>query len=460
MKKKKVILIIVLFLVLVCIRFIMFIYKDYKVVTTITLDINPSIEINLNTRDEVIRVVPLNEDANKLVSADFEGKTLDDTLNIIVDKLIENDYIHPNDLVDVISYSNGNITNDKVNNIVSKTMGDRNIPVSIINVVEVTKEDEELSKKYNVSPAKVAYIKTITEEKENIEMDDLANKSVSEIKETKDTGKYCEKGWILEGDFCLKEIQRYSASSGEVCPPRYTEIDGKCYEETGLIDSGELVCNDGLKLIDGKCYFKEEVSAFPSKYSCSTGELVKSSDYSLSMNNPNVGEYACIDKSKGQEPVLRCLKNPGHIMIGGKCYNGPAPLINGGCPGNDKVVNGKCYSLDDEDQWQCPNGGIYHKSQNSVPKLCPDTLKVYKATVTEYRCDGNFELQGNKCVLERVEDPRHVNTCPSGFTKTNNDRCVNYSNSTTKQDGYVCTGENTRINGKDCVVYEIDDVKR
>lgn len=53
-------------------------------------------------------------------------------------------------------------------------------------------EDEKLAKEYNVSPAKIAYIKTIVKENEGINVEDLANKSVSEINETKITGKYCE----------------------------------------------------------------------------------------------------------------------------------------------------------------------------------------------------------------------------------------------------------------------------
>lgn len=457
MKKKIIVsILLLLFIALIVIGFIIW---DNRTISTITLDINPSIEINLNKKEKVKSVIALNEDANKIVNDDLKGKSLDDTLNIIVENLIEEDYVHGNDLVDVILYSKGNVSNSDIESMLSISLGSKNIPANIITVENITEEDKEIAKKYNVSPAKVAYIKTITEENKNIGIEDLANKSVSEIKETKYTGRYCEEGWILEGDFCLREKERIQASDGKVCPSGYYEVDGKCYEETAVIDTDELLCNEGFELENGKCTLTEVVDAMPNKYSCTTGELVKASDYSISQIYTDTAEYVCIDKSLGEAPVLRCLYNPGHIMIDGKCYNGPAPLIGGGCPGSDKAINGGCYSLDDEDQWQCPNGSIYHKSRGGVPKLCPDTLKVTKATVTEYRCDGDFKLQGDKCILERVEDPHHNRICPKDYTKTEDDKCINYEKPANKEDGFVCNWENSRLKGNICIIYEIIEAK-
>ena len=116
-------------------------------------------------------------------------------------------------------------------------------------------------------------------------------------------------------------------------------MDGKCYKETGVIDTDELLCNEEFKLEGSKCILTEEINAIPNKYNCTTGELVKASDYALSPKDTDNAEYVCIDKSSAKQPVLRCLYNSGHIMIDGKCYNGPAPLINGGCPGADKAIS-------------------------------------------------------------------------------------------------------------------------
>ena len=72
------------------------------------------------------------------------------------------------------------------------------------------------------------------------------------LKETKETGKYCEEGYTLEGDWRLKEKERVSATSGEVCPSGYLEYNGKCYEEVGSIDSDNYICGDEFKLSNDK----------------------------------------------------------------------------------------------------------------------------------------------------------------------------------------------------------------
>lgn len=46
------------------------IYDNNKIVSTIMLDINPSVKINLNKKNKVVNVITLNEDAKKIVSND------------------------------------------------------------------------------------------------------------------------------------------------------------------------------------------------------------------------------------------------------------------------------------------------------------------------------------------------------------------------------------------------------
>ena len=215
--KKKIIIPIAVCLLLV-IGIIGLILYNNRTVSTITLDINPSIEINLTRNDKVKRVVALNDDAKDIISNDLSGKTLDDTLRLITDNLIEKGYANEDELLEVILYTDGKLSNKQIEGKLSKTLKDKKIDSDIIIVEKVTKEDEELAKKYNISPAKVSYIKSITQDNENINLDSLADKAVEELKETKETGNYCDQGYTLEGGWCLKEKKRVSATSGEVCP--------------------------------------------------------------------------------------------------------------------------------------------------------------------------------------------------------------------------------------------------
>jgi len=244
--KKKIIIPIIVCLVIV-IGIIGFIIWNNRTVSTITLDINPSIEINLDRNEKVKSIIALNDDAKDILDDNYKGKSLDDTFEILITNLVEKGYVNKENELDVVLYVDGKITNKMVSEKIEFEFGKKEIHTEIITIDNVTKEDEKLAKEYNVSPAKIAYIKTIVKENEGINVEDLANKSVSEINETKITGKYCESGYTLEGDWCLKEINRTQALQGNVCPDGYTEHEGKCYEEVGAIETNNYVCNDGFK---------------------------------------------------------------------------------------------------------------------------------------------------------------------------------------------------------------------
>ena len=70
------------------------------------------------------------------------------------------------------------------------------------------------------------------------------------------------------GDWCLREKERVSATSGEVCPRGYAEHEGKCYEEIRSVESNNYICNEDLKLIDNICVMNEVTDAFGN---CSSG---------------------------------------------------------------------------------------------------------------------------------------------------------------------------------------------
>ena len=188
MNKKKIIPI----FIIIVIGVIGFIFWNNKTISTITLDINPSIEINLKRNNKVKSVVALNDDAKDIINNDLFGKSLKDALKIITDKVIEKGYA-PEGYVDILIYTKDGALSENVSNELSKNFGMKRIGTDIIIVKKVTKEDEMLAQKYNITPAKAAYINTVTKEIENITIEDLVSKPVRELKETKQTGKYCEK---------------------------------------------------------------------------------------------------------------------------------------------------------------------------------------------------------------------------------------------------------------------------
>ena len=432
--KKKIIISIIGCLILV-IGIIGFSFWNNRTLSTITLDINPSIEINLTRNEKVKGIVALNEDAKEIIGGNLKGKSLDDTLNIITDNLIEKGYVNEEDLLEIVLYSEGNISNNELENKLKETLEKKKVSTNIITIDKISKEDKELAKKYNISPAKISYIKTIIQDNKNVNLEDLANKPVSELKETKETGNYCDEGYILEGNWCLREKERVSATSGEVCPRGYAEYEEKCYEETKAIESKNYICNEGFKLIDNKCVMNEVTDAFGK---CNSG------DYDNGY---------CVRKELIGNAEEYCRLTPAtDILMNHKCY-GPKPTINGGCANNDKIINGKCVDLDSyyESDYRCKSGDLEndHKCYRRV-KTLPDS----------YYCVDNGKLNGTKCEIQEVVDAQKERVCPSGYTPIDDgSRCLNVNKSANKESGFVCEGENTRLKGNQCIIYEMIEAK-
>ena len=442
--KKKIIIPIVTVVLVIIIGFVSFIIfnNNKKIVSTITLDINPSIEINLNKKEKVISVVALNDDANAIVNDNIEGKNIEEALGVITDNLIERNYAREDDLLEVILYSNGKITNKKVEEILTRSLKEKRIDSTVIIIDRITEEDEKLAKKYKVSPAKVSYIRSITKDNENINLEDLLNKQVKELKEIEETNNYCDSGYTLDNGWCFKEKERIDALKGSICPDRYVEYNGKCYKESRATESEQLTCREGFKLVDNDCVSTETHKA---EKKCNNGELR--------------GDK-CLERTIIGEAYEFC-RDPGRTLYNHKCL-ATKPAIDGGCLNGDMYLNGKCVNTKNDyymAEWKCSDGKV--KSNGDGTLLDNDT-HCYAEKYTNdysYTCEDSHNLVGDECTITYKEPPRRELICPNGNIKIDGDRCINQNDTKEKVDGYYCEGENNRLDGKKCVIYEMVEAK-
>ena len=111
MKKRIIISILIAFLIVG--GFLGYLLLNNRVVSTITLDINPSIELGL-TKNEIVRsIVALNDDAKRIVNSDLNGKSLNEILKVITNNLIENGYANENQIM-ILLHSQGTIDSKKI----------------------------------------------------------------------------------------------------------------------------------------------------------------------------------------------------------------------------------------------------------------------------------------------------------------------------------------------------------
>ena len=309
-------------------------------------------------------------------------------------------------------------------------------------IEKISKEDEKLAKKYNISPAKAAYINFIIKDNKSISIKKLIDKSVKELSETKNTGRYCDEGYMLDGDFCFREVERIRANSGKVCPKGYSEYEGICYKESQIKEGNNYVCHNDFQLVNNKCIKIEKYEAIGK---CKNG---KYDNYSKK----------CIEKRYIGEAEEYCRLTPEtDLLMDHKCY-GPKPTINGGCLGSDRIINGKCVDMNSyyESDWICRNGGeITYLDKNGDHK-CYEEKRVDPVS---YYCENNDRLNEKECTREEVENAQKERICSNGYTLVNNSNCINYNKTANKEDGLVCEGENSKLKGNTCIIYEIVEAK-
>ena len=452
---KKVLIVMPVMLVILVVGLILY---NNRTISTINMDINPSIEINLKKGNKVKGVNALNDDAKEIVSNDLKGKSLEDTLDIIVKNVIDKGYTDDKQ-VTILLYSTGNIDNGDLRLKVGNSFMNQSIATDIIVIDKVTKEDQKLAKEYNISPAKAAYINSILKENKNMDVANLADDSARSLTETKNRGKYCDKGYELEGDWCYKEVERKKASTGDVCPNGYLEYEGKCYEEVPINHTDKLMCREEFVLDNNKCKRTVTMNAEAVKFSCTSGKAMTNLEAGYAKEGDgHANDIVCVDTSKATHPVSPCETHDGteYLVSGGKCYWHRAPVIDTGCPGKVRV-GGECW--DDATGIYICEGYRDGKRYNSKDELCEHSIKVIAPEVTEYKCPSDYSLSGSKCLKDEVEEAFNEMVCPSGYTQVFNDRCINKNKTANSEKGFVCEYENSRLKGNECIIYEVIESK-
>ena len=133
---------------------------------------------------------------------------------------------------------------------------------------------------------------------------------------------------------------------------------------------------------------------------------------------------------------------------------GPKPLLPtpSGCADDDINYNGGCYDLTPDEPYICPDGERF----DTNTELCPDTIKYTKASGI-YSCDSGYTLNGSKCTKEITEEARNKPMCREGYTLVDDGRCINKNKTTDYVIGSICDMPDSRVDGNQCIIYEIID---
>lgn len=158
-----------------------------RIVSTVAFDVNPSVELKLNKKEEVVSVDALNEDGTKILEGmKLEGTDVRTATNAIVGSLLKNGYIDElaNSIlltVEDIDPAHGEKLQTELESEINAILSGASVNAAILSQYVSGDEVDDVSKKYQISHGKAALIKQIMAANSTYQIEELAVLSVNEL---------------------------------------------------------------------------------------------------------------------------------------------------------------------------------------------------------------------------------------------------------------------------------------
>lgn len=182
-----------------------------KIASTVLLDVNPSIELNVNKNDKIISVNPLNEDAKIIIdNMNLKNSDLNIAINALIGSMLKKGYLTELQNSVLISISSKNntkstelqtILTNEINGILKSSNIDGSILTQLINVDD---SEKSMAKKYNISIGKVKLINKIIHNDSTLLFEDLANMLINELNLINNSKKIQSDDIMITGEASIK----------------------------------------------------------------------------------------------------------------------------------------------------------------------------------------------------------------------------------------------------------------
>lgn len=158
-----------------------------RIVSTVAFEVNPSIELKLNKKEEVVKVNALNKDAEKILEGmKLEGTDVRTATNAIIGSLLKNGYI--DELANSILLSvedddaaHGEKLQNELAEEINAILKGASINAAILSQYVKGDDVDDVSKEYQISHGKAALINQIMAVNSAYQFEELAALSVNEL---------------------------------------------------------------------------------------------------------------------------------------------------------------------------------------------------------------------------------------------------------------------------------------
>lgn len=209
--------------------------------TVVSLDVNPSIELKINSLEKVISCSALNDEAKDVLAEmeggkDLKGTDIDVAVNALIGALVRHGYLDSISSAILVSVEDKDSERaaklrQSVTETVDSVLSANSSAASVLSqTVNKDKKLDELAKKNNISGGKAALVEKVREINPSLEFEALSALSVEELKDLRETGA---PALPIGKD---KALEIAMAASGFSADEVYTETDSDLDESPAHYD--------------------------------------------------------------------------------------------------------------------------------------------------------------------------------------------------------------------------------
>ena len=159
-----------------------------KPTATVCLDVNPSLELMVNSDERVCDVVSCNKDGDTIIDGmDLKNTDIKVAVNAVLGSMVKHGYLNKQDnkillSIDGEKTSENEKLRKKLTNEIDTTLNSMLGAGAVIDqTVNSTDSLKALAEKYNITPGKAFLIQEIVKANSNLDFDALVNMSISDL---------------------------------------------------------------------------------------------------------------------------------------------------------------------------------------------------------------------------------------------------------------------------------------
>lgn len=165
--------------------------RNLRVDSIIGIDVNPSVELSINQRSQILSTEALNEDAKEILSdMDLKGVDLNVAVNAVIGSMVTHGYLDDTENAILVTVNNDSMS--KASKLRSSVVGDIETTLkehqvqAVVYDQQATPEDDEVSElanEYGISYGKAYFLKELIAQNKNLSMEDMERFSTMTMEE-------------------------------------------------------------------------------------------------------------------------------------------------------------------------------------------------------------------------------------------------------------------------------------